>query len=316
MIIRIYDAGQRNRVRSGYGLMARQLSAHLGALGHEVRFFPDTIPGEDVVLWIRPPHYVKDQHFDPKKKNVFFTMHEKETFEGWKKDWPELLNRCTAIITPTQWNKDVFINHGVTVPIHVLPLGIDIKMFHGYQTYEFSIMTLHDNLGSPDSRENWKDTIAAYYQAFHHYHHQEVTLSIKSYNIKQTEYQQTLLELQRPYDTTLLPPINIINLDLESQDLNLLYAKHWVFIKNANREGWSLPAWEALAAGCRLIYTDLPVFSNLLETRARRFSLGNVGELADILRDEFKHWRREKAFLSQYSWKSRAQEVERVLLSV
>jgi len=313
MKIRIYDANQRKQVKSGYGLMAYQLAANLKQLGHEICFFPRKGDTEDVALWIRPPHYVKYPEFAKGKKNVFFTMHETEVFEGWKSDWPELLNRCDAVITPTQWNKDVFKKHGVKIPIYVVPLGVNSKDFSGSRPYNFSILTLHDALGKENSRENWKDTLKAYYDAFYGEHHSDVRLTIKSYNINYAQYNRDLNEARAGRDHGNLPMINIIDLNLTKEGLNRLYGCHHVFIKNANREGWSLPLWEAMSAGCKVIHSDLPVFSDVDPRFTRSFTLGSVEGLTTALLDEFRHWKKFKGYINNYSWNKCAERVDAVL---
>jgi len=63
MKIRIFDADQRKRPKSGYGEMARQLADNLTRLGHEICYFPRKGETEDVALWIRPPHYINYPEF-------------------------------------------------------------------------------------------------------------------------------------------------------------------------------------------------------------------------------------------------------------
>lgn len=315
MKIRIIDADTRLSLRSGYGLMSKQIADNLSRLGHEVCFLPDDGSGEDIMFWIRPPHYVKQPEFDPSKKNVFYTMHESDTFEGWKSDWPELLNRCTAVITPTAWNKEVFEKRGVVVPIYVIPLGVNRKDFHGAKTDAFSIMTLHDALGADSSRESWKDTIKAYYSAFSGQHHEEVLLTIKSYNINRESYRKFLKSLGG--DESANPPIDIIEIDLTKDSLNELYSKHWLFIKNANREGWSLPLLEAMAADLPVLYSDIPVLSWASEySNGESFLPGDTARLSELMQAEFRKWKKKKGFVSKYSWKNCAKQVEEVLKAV
>jgi glycosyltransferase involved in cell wall biosynthesis len=41
--------------------------------------------------------------------------------------WPALLNALAAVVVPSEWNRDVFRQSGVTVPIHVLPHTSDFQ---------------------------------------------------------------------------------------------------------------------------------------------------------------------------------------------
>lgn len=59
--------------------------------------------------------------------NVFFTMMETQSLH------PDFAKACNAyadaIITPTYWNKDVFIKGGIKRPIYVAPLGVNIDIY-------------------------------------------------------------------------------------------------------------------------------------------------------------------------------------------
>jgi len=196
MRILIYDAGTRHTPTSGYGVMSHQFGHYLETRGHEVDWDFRGDEKADIFLWMRPPHYVKYPRFKNKNLNVFFTMHELETFDGWKTDWPQLLNRCEAIIVPNEWNKQVFRKNGTKVPIYVVPLGVNPKDFVGEKTYEFSILSIFAALGSDGSRENWKETIRAYFELFSDNEYtNSVRLTLKSWNIKWEEYKLFLEKL-------------------------------------------------------------------------------------------------------------------------
>lgn len=317
MQIRIYDAGRRTEPKSGYGLIATQMAANLAALGHEISFFPrGENETEDIALWIRPPHYADYPEMKLSKKNVFYTMHEETTFSGWKSNWTELLNRCDAIIVPTFWNQKTFKDLGVTIPIHVIPLGVNPKDFHGAKTYRFSILTLHDALGSDNSREDWKGTVNAYYKAFADTDLiNDIQMTIKSYNIKRNEYYEFLREAQKPYKK--VPPIDVVEIDMTPQSLNSLYSTHWLFLKNAKREGWSLPLLEAMATGINVAFTDIPVLEWAKEYRSCTvFAKGDTMALVKVLEHEHKQWQKKKGWINTLSWRKCAEKVEQVLKNV
>jgi len=60
--------------------------------------------------------------------NIQFTMMEPETLH------PNFAHLCNSyadeIITPTKWNKEVFIKGGINKPIHVCPLGVNTDIFN------------------------------------------------------------------------------------------------------------------------------------------------------------------------------------------
>jgi len=59
--------------------------------------------------------------------NIFFTMMETQTLHP---DFANVCNRyADAIMTPTMWNKDVFLKGGIRRPIHVVPLGVSTDIY-------------------------------------------------------------------------------------------------------------------------------------------------------------------------------------------
>jgi len=295
--------------------MSRNIAYHLEKLGHTVSFFPTEARNEDLTLWIRPPHYIAYKEFAEGKTRgipqVFFTMHELATFDGPKANWAELLNRCDKVIVPTFWNQEVFKKLGVTVPITIAPLGVNAMDFPGSKSYVFSILTVHDALGSDGSREAWKDTLNAYYKAFYQNHN--VFLTIKSYNIKRKEFYAYVRSIQQEHEE-LLPPVEIVDVDLDVKALNDLYASHWLFVKNANREGWSLPLLEAMATGMHVAYSDIPVLDWAKDyKKGTTFKAGNSDELAEIFKKEFKEWKKEKGWIESFSWKNCVEKVNEAL---
>jgi glycosyltransferase involved in cell wall biosynthesis len=64
---------------------------------------------------------------DKSSYNMLFTMMEPETLH------PNFARACNAhadmVITPSQWNKKVFEQGGVKVPIKVCPLGVDTNVY-------------------------------------------------------------------------------------------------------------------------------------------------------------------------------------------
>jgi glycosyltransferase involved in cell wall biosynthesis len=317
MKILIYDAVRRKTLTTGYGLMSAQFGERLKGLGHEIVYYDENPNFEaDVWLWIRPPHYVEYKQFNENNKNVFFTMHEMTTFEGWKANWPTLLNKCTAVITPTEWNKEVFANAGVTKPIYVVPLGVDTKRYIGNKTFEFSILSAHEALGKDGSRENWKENLEAYYDAFYDNHYKEVSYTIKSWNVSKDNfyaYEKTLIDT-KGYDREKLPRVSIVDMELVVQDMNSLYGKSWAFLKNSQREGWCLPALEALACGVRVIAFPVPSMPYLNKSNTDYFQ--NKDELKQALLENFKRWQKWKGSVNAWSWKSATIKLDAALKEI
>lgn len=56
------------------------------------------------------------------RDTVVFTMWETTRI---RKQWVDIINGARALIVPCRWNAEGFRASGVTVPIHVVPLGVD-----------------------------------------------------------------------------------------------------------------------------------------------------------------------------------------------
>lgn len=123
-----------------YGLIACQLARHLTAAGASVNAVGlgntvmDSQP-EDVravtsrpisptlggIVMGYPTDYAKQSPLLSMGPRVALTM-----FESTKlpREWARILNEMDAVIVPSWFCADVFRSSGVTVPLHVVPLGI------------------------------------------------------------------------------------------------------------------------------------------------------------------------------------------------
>lgn len=333
--VKIKDANRHLFLATGYGQISAYVGKALDNFGHDIYY--DFVTGSNdavldrlarksfehtpdtIYLWIRPPHYIKNEDFVPEHINVFYTMHESETFEGWKSDWPELLNRCNAVIVPSEWNKKVFAENGVTVPIHVVPLAVSPKTFRGMKTGEFSILSLHEGLGKRSSRENWHDSIEVYLETFYDRNHQDVTYWIKTWNADVPAFRGHIDNFiaAKGFDRSNLPPYQVLEFELLTQDMNNFYGQVWLFLKNANREGWSLPLHEAMACNMRILASDIPPFREFVyPPLVDYFGLGDREALKERLWAHFKRWQHWKAHVNRYSPDNVTRELERVLEEV
>jgi len=333
--VKIKDANRHLFQMTGYGQVSAYLAKALHKLGHEVHYDFVTGVNEDILdwfakrefehtpetiyLWVRPPHYVKGDDFNSQHINVFFTMHESETFEGWKSDWPQLLNKCNAVITPTEWNKRIFAENGVTIPVYVVPLAVNSKIFHGLKTRQFSILSVHEALGKDGSRENWMDSMKAYLETFYDRNYNDVIYWIKSWKADIPRFHSEVVKFigEKGLDLSKLPRYQVLELDLLPQGMSNLYGKAWLFLKNANREGWSLPLHEAMACRTRILATRLPPFQEFAYAPLiDYFEPGNQEHLKKRLWLQFKHWRKWKAHVNSFHPDRVAEKLEAALLEV
>ncbi len=281
MRIWLSDGDRRLQEGNGYGQVSAAVSGGLIELGHDVQF--QEFPGMELALFICPPGKIR---FGRQVRSAAITMHELDHLPDAKRDWVEILNRLDLLITPTDWNRQVWQQAGVTTPIEVVPLGIDVDSYFPVTGRRCTFLCVHENLGGETSREDWRLTLRAYLGAFTAA--DDVRLTIKTWKWKPGEFElarrQLLAELGR--DEADAAAIEVIDDTLSAEHMRELYQRAWLFLKNANREGWSMPCTEALACGTPVAATRIqPLLSHLPE-ETRWFDAGDLDGLQQILSRE------------------------------
>ncbi len=82
-------------------------------------------------------------------------------------EWVSIMNNMDGILTASDFNKQIFMNAGVKVPIHVVPHCFDTKLFNRDVTTpgRHECMTFF-SMGTWKKRKNWEMLIKGWYQAF------------------------------------------------------------------------------------------------------------------------------------------------------
>lgn len=230
---------------------------------------------------------------------VGFTMHELEYLQEGKEDWPTILNRLDLVLTPTEWNRTVWERLGVTTPIEVVPLGIDPDNYFpsGGETCRF--LAVHEALGYDDSREDWRGTLVAYYAAFRATDH--VLLQIKTWKWDPAGFELARAQAAITAGADEPPPVEVIDAILPHAQMRALYAGAALFIKNANREGWSLPCTEAAACATPIAATRIEPLTSHLPLPTRWFERGDPAALADVLRSRHREFEARRSLATKYT---------------
>jgi glycosyltransferase involved in cell wall biosynthesis len=282
MRIWVSDGDRRLLEGNGYGQVSAAVSRGLIELGHDVQF--QEFPGMELALFICPPGKIK---FGRQVRSAALTMHELDHLPESKRDWVEILNRLDLLITPTGWNREVWQQAGVTTPIEVVPLGIDVESYYPATGRRCTFLCVHENLGGATSREDWRHTLRAYLQAFTA--EDPVRLVVKTWKWKPAEFQaarQAILSELR-IEQAQAAEIEVLDGVLRADQMRDLYQRAWLFLKNANREGWSMPCTEALACGTPVAATRIEPLLSHLPQETRWFPVGDVGELRAVLEREY-----------------------------
>lgn len=145
----------------------------------------------------------------------------------------ERLNKAALVITPTHWNRTVFIESGVTCPIEVVPLGVDNAMFTfgGYPSGPF-VFLCAGKMTHGGPRKGIEDVISAFNLAFPN--ERDVRLRIKIHKD---------CELKEPDDLR----IDVIRHTLTLGELRDWYCSGHVFVSAARGEGWGLHQHQAMS---------------------------------------------------------------------
>lgn len=170
----------------------------------------------------------------PNKKVIYFTMWETDSIG---QQMVGILNQCVAVIVPCQWNKETFERSGVTVPIRVVPLGINKQHFY-YRTpvpRGTCVFGAAGRLGHGIARKGVHMVMEAFQEAFPR-DIADVSLRIKCF---------TDCKITAPKDRRVTLTPEYMDESKVAEWLSGLTA----FVSAASGEGWGLWQHQALAVG-------------------------------------------------------------------
>ena len=235
---------------TGYGNIGKKLlEKYSGVIKYEQKGpeFKDTlnlkdIPHESHVIQLTTPNCFKE--LDNIKKRIGFTMFETTKIPP---DWPEICNKtCDILIVPSEENKKVFKNCGVTVPIKTIPLWVDdsYKYYNRPKRKTFTFLFV----GGIDShnRKGWYELHEAFKQEFKD--EKDVRLIFKCLYLNIHEAMVT--DIQED------DRVSFVKGKLKNKDLQKLYKKADCFVFPTHGEGFGLPPLEAMSTGLPTIVTD------------------------------------------------------------
>lgn len=159
--------------------------------------------------------------------------------------WAEALNKMDYIIVPNKFNKDVFINSGVTKPIKIIPHGVDTDTFYNFSrpgnrdVFTFGILGYLDQ----HDRKGAFDTIRAFVSEF-----------------KPGEPVRLLIKSSDPsfkyYSRFTDPRIEVITKPYLPHEVYQFYGKLDCFVFPSKAEGIGYPPREAMLTGLPVILTQ------------------------------------------------------------
>jgi glycosyltransferase involved in cell wall biosynthesis len=198
----------------------------------------------------------------------FLSIHPGDLYEGEDND-RSYANPEVEIITPSNWSKAGFVNHGIRAErVHVVPHGIDPTYFHPLSAAER--LEARTRLGLPPDAFVFLNVggmspnkgIDKLVLAFAHIRrtHANALLLLKEQKYLYHEGAKYILdEAKKSYphlfDAQLLRSIGVINRNLSFTDLRALYGAADAYISPYRGEGFGLTPLEAAACGTPIAVT-------------------------------------------------------------
>lgn len=231
----------------------------LGEDGKVLKSLVDkTIDYNIVIIHSTPEFWAKFN--EPNKTMVGYTIFETTKLHP---DWaPYINNGAQKVLVGCKWNWEVFRDSGVTIPIGVVPHGIDIGKYSGNTPYQIAGMKkgayVFYNIFQWTERKNPLALIKGYWHAFQN--NENVALVLKTYrgNYEESEKNAIRDTIKRLKQNLLLdryPPVYYISEMLSESELLGLHARGDCYVSLDRGEGFGLGPFEAGATGNPIIVT-------------------------------------------------------------
>lgn len=174
------------------------------------------------------------------------------------RDWVNACNRMDIVTVPNEFQKKVFFDSGVNVPIKVVRHGTWTEMFPYYERPEREVFTF-GTVGFLNDRKGVFDVIQAFVSEFSP--EEKVRLVLKSSN-KDFGYYSHFRDPRIETDIRHISP----------QELNEIYRSFDCFVFPSRAEGVGQPPREAMSTGLPVILTN---YSGLEEVSSLGYPLND-----------------------------------------
>ncbi len=257
--------------RTGYGIAGAYLLNALQQLGAKVHFFPMgavdrsliPVPGLDDALNAQAsfdaaaPSVRLAQQFDlalhvGRGARVGFPIFESTQFTAHERHH---LNTQDRLLVCSEWARGVMYANGILhTPIHVVPLGVDRRVFHeGLVAKPARKETVFLQVGKLELRKGQVDLLRAFEAAFRPGDAVRLVLACHNPFLSPEQFEH----LARPFKTSpMAKHITLITTPLPTHDhVAELMASADCGVFCSRGEGWNLEALEMLSVGKPIIAT-------------------------------------------------------------
>ncbi len=170
-------------------------------------------------------------------------------------EWISTMNNMDAILTASEFNKNVFENSGVKVPIHVIPHCFDSQMFNkDVRSLGRFGKTTFISIGTWKKRKNWEMLIKGWYEAFEARHN--TCLFIKTEKPGELKAMVEKIKRTSEWRSKSTAPIYCEeNPTCDFEDIPSILRKGDIYICPSLGEGFGLSGLHAMALGIPVITT-------------------------------------------------------------
>lgn len=184
----------------------------------------------------------------PGKKTIYFTMWESTKLPARN---VQFLNLSEAVVVPSHWSRTVFVNSGVKVPIYVVPLGIDEKVFkfRAKETTGECVFGTAGRYANGQIRKGVQEVIYCFQEAFRDRHNVKLRVKVHPDDPVWIPEEDPRIEITRDH----LSPTELVDW---LASLNF-------FVSAAKAEGWGFWQQQSMAVGRPVIgavYSGLQMF--------------------------------------------------------
>jgi len=213
-----------------------------------------------VIIHTTPEFWLN--HVEHGSVNIGYTIWETSKLHP---AWPTYMNisSISKVLVGCEWNKDLFKESGVTIPIGVVPHGINMDEFNNVNPFQVAGVKddtyMFYGIFQWTERKNPLALIKAYWYEFKE--EDNVALVLKTYrgNYEESEkdaIRSTIKRLKLVTPMDYHPPIHLIPNMLSESEILGLHARGDCYVSLDRGEGFGLSPFTAGACGNPIIVTN------------------------------------------------------------